>query len=318
MKALYFDGKTLQLLKRPMPVPGEQEALVKVLYSGICNTDLEILKGYMNFQGIIGHEFLGRVEQAPFPEFIGKTVAGEINLACGNCEYCFAGLGRHCPNRTVLGIQGKDGVMAEYVTLPVRYLHVIPPDLDFRKAIFTEPLAAACEIPEQVDILPEYRILLIGDGKLAQLIARVISLRTSRLLVVGVHAGKLSLLQKLGISTILLQDFRDRDHSFQMVIEATGSWDGWKLALRSVRPRGFLVLKSTYAGEHPFNPAALVINEVTVIGSRCGPFKEAIYLLNKGLINPADLITACLPLPEWEKAFTVARKPDSLKVILEH
>jgi threonine dehydrogenase-like Zn-dependent dehydrogenase len=318
MNALCFDGKTLQLLDRSRPQAGEQEALIKVLYSGICNTDLEILKGYMDFRGIIGHEFVGRVEEAPYPELTGKTVVGEINLACGHCEYCAAGLDRHCPNRTVLGIQGKDGVMADYVTLPVRNLHVIQSKMGFKNAVFTEPLAAACEILEQVDILPEYRILLIGDGKLAQLIARVISLHCDRLQVVGRHSAKLLLLEKLGISTVLQQDFHETDHSYHMVIEATGSWDGWNMAVRYVRPRGFLVLKSTYAGDHSFNPAPLVINEVTLIGSRCGPFREAIYLLKKGLVNPAGLITACLPLSQWKQAFTVARQPDTLKVILEH
>lgn len=317
MKALHFDGETLQLTDKPVPRPGPDEALVRVKYAGICNTDLEILNGYMNFRGTPGHEFVGVVEKAADTALIGKRVVGEINLACGKCEFCLQGLGRHCPHRTVLGILNKDGAFAQYLTLPVQNLHVLPPEIPALKAVFTEPLAAACEILEQLQILPEYRVLVIGDGKLGQLIARVLSLYTDRLWVAGKHPEKLAKLQDAGIRTLLPgEPERDKAH-YHVVVEATGSFSGWELALQKVRPRGFLVLKSTYAGDHSFNLAPLVIDEITVVGSRCGPFGTALHLLRKNALDPRDLVSGIYPLNEWEKAFAAARQPQSLKIILD-
>ena len=319
MKALRFDGHNLKMIEMPVPQPQENEALIKVKYSGICNTDLEILKGYMNFNGVIGHEFVGVVESAPQSEWHHRIVVGEINLSCGNCEYCHQGLTRHCPNRSVLGIQDKQGVMAEYITLPLRNLHVIPGGVNPLHALFTEPLAAACEIFEQLQVRNDYRILLIGEGKLGQLIARVTKLYTPNLLVLGKHRHKLHLLKKLGISTAHVEEFKIGDSGkFHVVIEATGSWQGWELALRAVRPQGFIVLKSTYAAEQVFNPAPLVIHEITVLGSRCGPFSLALQLLMKKKVKVNDLITATFPFDDWETAFDKASNYDSLKIILEH
>jgi len=318
MKALHFDGNNLKLSEVPIPKPREGEALVKVKYSGICNTDLEILKGYMDFKGIIGHEFVGIVVQSPQPEWQDKMVVGEINISCGKCEYCSQGLTRHCPDRSVLGIQGKQGVMAEYVTLPLRNLHVIPDAVKPQHALFTEPLAAACEIFEQIQMRSDYRVLLIGEGKLGQLIARVTKLYTSNLVVLGKHRQKLDLLRKLGINTVQSDDFKNGSGNFHVVIEATGSWHGWELALQAVRPRGFIILKSTYAGEHKFNLVPLVIHEITILGSRCGPFPLALQLLAKKKVLVHDLITASLPFSDWDLAFDKASRHDSLKIIMKH
>lgn len=318
MKALYFDRHNLKLSEVPVPEPRDDEALLKVKYSGICNTDLEILKGYMDFKGILGHEFVGIVLKSPQPEWQNKLVVGEINISCGKCEYCHQGLDRHCPYRSVLGIQGKSGIMAEYITLPLRNLHAIPEPVKPQCALFTEPLAAACEIFEQIRILSDYRVLVIGDGKLGQLIARVTNLHTSNLLVLGKHKQKLNLLNKLGIDTVHSDNFKIEAEKFQVVIEATGSWQGWELALQAVRPRGFIVLKSTYTGAHTFNPAPLVIHEITVLGSRCGPFPLALQLLAKKQVVVDDLITASFPFSEWNKAFDMASRQDSLKIIMKH
>jgi threonine dehydrogenase-like Zn-dependent dehydrogenase len=317
MKALHFDGKQLNLTEKQKPQLQNGEALIRVSQAGICNTDIEIMKGYMNFTGTLGHEFVGIVEKSSNPSLLNKRVVGEINLACGNCEFCLHGMGNHCPNRTVLGIAGKDGVMAEYVTLPTKNIHIIPSDVVNLDAVFTEPLAAACEINEQMEILPDYRVLVLGAGKMGQLIARVMSLYTDNLLVVGKHPAKLAHLQSYGVRTMELKDFNGSNHGFHVVVEATGSWQGWELALTKVRPKGFLVLKSTYAGKNSFNPALVVINEINVIGSRCGPLSTALHLLRKEVLKPQELITAVVPFTEWEKAFDLAQQPDSLKVVLE-
>ena len=208
--------------------------------------------------------------------------------------------------------------MADYISLPHPNLHLVPAGLNPQIAVFTEPLAAACEIFEQIQLQPEYRVLVIGDGKLAQLIARVVALHTENLKVLGKHPAKLNLLRKLGIQTISLRQYQPEDGHYHVVIEATGSWQGWEMAVRVVRPRGFLILKSTYAGNHQFNPATIVINEINVIGSRCGPFPVALKLLNKGQVDPADLITETYAFTEWEKALKRAEDRNSLKIILEH
>lgn len=318
MKALHYNGKKLGLVDIPDPVPGPDDALIKIQYSGICNTDLEILKGYMNFQGIIGHEFVGIVEKCSKPELLKKQVVGEINVGCGNCDFCLQELARHCPNRSVVGIQNEQGAMADYISLPHQNLHLVPAGLNPQIAVFTEPLAAACEIFEQIQMLPEYHVLVIGDGKLAQLIARVVALHTENLKVLGKHPLKLNLLRNLGIQTINSKKYQPEDGHYHMVIEATGSWRGWEMAVRVVRPRGFLILKSTYVGNHQFNPGAIVINEINVIGSRCGPFPVALKLLSKGQVDPADLITETYAFAEWEKAFKRAADKNSLKIILKH
>lgn len=317
MKALSFDGKNLSEVECPIPKPAANEVLIKTIFAGICNTDLEIMEGYMKFQGIPGHEFVGKVAESPDLNFMGKQVVGEINLACGKCDFCLQGLGMHCSHRSVLGIKDKDGVFAEYLTLPIQNVHVVPSEIDKLKAVFVEPLAAACEVMEQIHILPDYRVLVIGDGKLAQLIARVLNLYTDNLLIVGKHPQKIELLTQNNIPAVHLNDFRPEKTKYHVVVEATGNWDGWGMAMELVRPRGFVVLKSTYVGAQSFNPAPLVINEVAVIGSRCGPFKKALYHLQKETVDPLDLVTKVLPFSKWQKAFELAKKPDTLKVILE-
>ncbi len=317
MKALKFNGKTLKLEEVPRPVPGEKEALIRIRYAGICNTDLEIMKGYMNYTGILGHEFVGVVEEASYGDWIGKTVVGEINLGCGECEFCRRGMKTHCRRRKVLGIQDKDGVMAEYCTLPIHNLHVVPPTIPALAAVFVEPLAAACEILEQLNILPEYQVVVLGDGKLAQLIAQVLRLHSRNLLVVGKHPKKLELLRDSSIKTMSLDEFRRSDDLFHVVVEATGSWKGWELALQRVRPKGFIVLKSTYANTLEFNPAPIVINEITVIGSRCGPFANAISLLEHNQVDVEKLISGIYSLTNFEKAFRRSRESGVLKILLE-
>ncbi|MEJ2635385.1 MAG: alcohol dehydrogenase catalytic domain-containing protein [Calditrichia bacterium] len=317
MKALHFDGKKLQLVEKDIPETVNGDSLVKVLYAGICNTDLEVMNGYMDFRGTIGHEFVGVVEKTNSPGLLGKHVVGDIHVSCGECEFCAQGLGRHCPNRTVLGIQDKDGSLAEYLTLPTRNLHIVPSDVPDIAAVFAEPLAAAYEITQQLQILNDYRVLVVGDGKLGQLVARVLQFQTENLLVVGKHPEKLAILEELNIPTRLLSEFDAEEKSFHVVVDAAGSWEGWQLAMKMVRPRGFLVLKSTYSGEHKCNPANLVVNEITVIGSRGGSFSDSLHLLRKNIIDPSEIISAVLPVSEWKKAFKIARLPESLKVLIE-
>jgi threonine dehydrogenase-like Zn-dependent dehydrogenase len=271
----------------------------------------------MGFEGIIGHEFVGVVIDAPDKHLVGQTVVGEINLSCGNCEFCKEKMRNHCPNRSVLGILGKDGSMAEYLTLPEQNLHVVSKKVSPVKAVFTEPLAAACQIIEQIKITPEQTILVIGDGKLGQLLARVLKLSTDNLIVVGKNHTKLELLKSYDIPTVLLSDFQGKEHSFHLIVEAAGSWDGWNLAQKMVRPGGVIVLKSTYTGQTSFNPASIVINEITVIGSRCGPFKKALSLLETDTVDPSDLITKIYPFEQWRDAFNLASHSSSLKVLIK-
>ena len=284
-------------------------------YSGICNTDLEILRGYMAFSGIPGHEFVGTVEKCSASEWEGRRVVGEINCGCGQCEYCRRGLARHCPNRTVLGILGRDGAHAEFTVLPLENLHPVPDSVSSREAVFVEPLAAALEIAEQLHLPPGQNICVLGDGKLGQLIARVLRLYSPKLTVVGKHAEKLRLLEKFGVNTLPASEANDLPEQ-DVVVEATGRPEGLALATRLIKPRGTLVLKSTYHGELSFNPAPWVIDEVTVLGSRCGPFAPALRLLEQGLVEVEDLISAEFPREDALQAFQVAREPESLKVLV--
>ncbi len=281
MKALVFEGKpALQDVPVPNPLPGE--ALVKVRMAGICKTDIEIVRGYMNFHGIPGHEFVGTVKRSPDPQQVGRRVVGEINAGCGDCSYCRKGLQRHCPHRTVLGILGRDGAMAEYLTLPTSNLVPVPPTLSDEKAVFTEPLAAALEILEQVKIRPEDSVAVIGDGRLGLLVCMVLRLTGCNLLLVGKHPEKLEFFTRMHGSSITLDSFRSREGRFDVVVEASGHPSGWELAVRRVKPRGIIVLKSTYHGGFDFNPAPLVIDEITVVGSRCGQFAAALRLMESG------------------------------------
>ncbi len=316
MRALCWDGHHLRLdASYPEPKPDRRTALVRVRLAGICSTDLQILKGYMGFRGVLGHEFVGEVCGGP-SEWMGRRVVGEINFSCGDCPFCLQGLGRHCPQRRVMGIWGADGAFAEYVAVPLACLHPVPEGLSDEEAVFTEPLAAAWEILEQLHLRPSDEVLVLGDGKLGLLCAQVLRLSGVEVSVVGKHPHKLSLLQGLGIKTVLLSHWKPRPVG--VVVEATGSPSGLKLALDSVRPRGTLVLKSTVAEEHGLSLAPLVIHEVTVIGSRCGPFPPALRALVRGEVFVRPLVERVYSLGEGVEAMAHAARSGALKVLLSN
>lgn len=315
MQALKVKNGCLGIFEIPVPEFNENEALIRVETAGICATDIEIVKGYMNFQGTLGHEFVGVVEECDaMPGFIGKRVVGEINSACGHCDTCRKGMPGHCPNRDVLGISGRDGAFAQYLTLPAWNLHVVPDSIDNRSAVLIEPIAAACEILEQVHIPPSTPVLLIGDGRLAHLIARTMTRNFCLVEVVGKHESKVRRMKGHILKGYLNTSPPGR--KYPVVIEASGSPGGLRTALKAVEPRGTIILKSTYSSTIKFNPAPIVINEVTIIGSRCGPFKPALAALQTGL-KVDDIIDAEFDISDWEAAFEKAQDPDAIKVIFE-
>ncbi len=292
-----------------MPCSPLGETRVRVLRAGICNTDLEIIKGYMGFRGVLGHEFVGVVEEG---EMQGARVVGEINAYDGTCPTCMRGDVTHCPNRTTLGIVNRDGALAEYLTLPTRNLHRVPDAVSDEQAVFTEPLAAACEITDRVHIRPTDRVCVIGDGKLGLLCAQVLHLTGCDLLAVGRHADKLMILKMRGIPTTT--DPESIHGMFDVVVDCTGQASGFELARKLVRPRGTLVLKSTFHGaqEMPFAP--IVIDEISIVGSRCGPFEPALRLFEKNLVDVDSMISAELPIVRGLEAFELAATPGMLKV----
>ncbi len=316
MKALVFDG-ALTLKEIPVPDPAPGEALVRVRIAGICKTDVEITRGYMAFTGVPGHEFVGTVESSPEKDLVGSRVVGEINAGCGTCSLCRQGLERHCPDRTVLGILGRNGALAEYLTLPVANLIRVPDGISDTKAVFTEPLAAAVEILEQVAIRPADSVLIVGDGKLGMLVAMVLRLTGSHVLMVGKHPDKLEIWRGMGGVTILLDQLEAASDRFDVVVEASGHPSGWGLAMRKVKPRGTIVLKSTYHGALDFNTAPLVIDEITVVGSRCGQFAPALRLMDAGLVDPLPLMTAVYTLEEAEEAFKKSQEKGAHKILLK-
>jgi threonine dehydrogenase-like Zn-dependent dehydrogenase len=316
VRALWLEGRSLRLVEdRPVPQPPPGEALVRVVAAGICNTDLELLRCYYPYAGVPGHEFVGRVESAPGAEpWVGKRVVGEINAVCGSCVHCRAGRPRHCANRTVLGIVKRHGAHAEYLTLPVNNLHEVPDSVPDDVAVFTEPLAAALEIQEQVQVGSADRVVVVGDGKLGNLVAQTLALTGCDLLVVGRHRSKLELLAARGIRTGLASDLRGG--GADVAVECTGNAEGFALARRAVRPRGTIVLKSTYAGDAPVNFSSIVVDEVTLVGSRCGPFPKALALLERGAVDVRSLIQARFALVDGLAAYEEAARPGVLKVLL--
>lgn len=315
MRALWLEDRVLGARRdvpRPEPPPGE--ALVRVTLAGVCNTDLELVKGYYPFTGVPGHEFVGEVVSAAAAEWVGRRVVGEINASCGACATCRAGRRTHCPARTVLGIKGRHGAMAEFLTLPVENLHGVPDTLTDEVAVFTEPVAAALQLQRQVAIGAGARVVVIGDGKLGQLVARTLALAGHRPTVVGRHARKLALLSRLGIATAGGGDLPQREAD--VVVECTGNPDGLTLARAAVRPQGTIVLKSTYHGEVRVNISAVVVDEVTLVGSRCGPFAPALALLAGGTLEVSDMIDRRLALDDGVAAFTAAAAPGVLKVLI--
>ncbi|MEJ5185617.1 MAG: alcohol dehydrogenase catalytic domain-containing protein [Candidatus Geothermincolales bacterium] len=316
MLGLYFDGSLKLRDDLPVPEPGPGEALIKVIAAGICHTDLEIVKGYMDYEGVLGHEFVGVVERADDPTWVGKRVVGEINCPCYSCEMCIEGKHNHCPNRTILGMKGRQGAFAEYITLPLANLHVVPDVLPRYSAVFVEPLAACFRILEQVHIKPDMSVVVLGDGKLGLLAAQVMRLPGCNLLAVGKHEHKLHLLDRMGIRTAKESELTGKE-KFDVVVECTGNPEGFDLARRLVRPSGIIVQKSTYVGRVDVDIASLVVDEVTVVGSRCGPFEPAIKALVRGLVNVQDLIDRRFQLEMGLQAFEYASRENSLKVILE-
>lgn len=316
MKALRFENQRLSLTEVPLP-QREGEALIRVTTAGICNTDLEIVRGYANFHGTLGHEFVGVVEASPDPSQIGWRVVGEINAGCGQCDLCQAGDARHCANRTVLGIVGRDGAFAEYLSLPAINLLKVPDAVSDRQAVFTEPLAAACAILEQVTITPDQRVAVIGDGKLGQLIARVLATTGCELRLIGKHKEKLRLAAEAGIVTIELAALNvEASRRFDFVVEASGAAAGLQLALKLVKPRGAIILKSTFHGAVQLETSRIVVDEISIIGSRCGRFERALALLETGQVKVEPLIAAEYSLMEGIAAMQQAEQAGKLKVLL--
>jgi threonine dehydrogenase-like Zn-dependent dehydrogenase len=315
MKALWLENNQLQLRSDvPIPEPLPGEALVRVVRAGICNTDLELLRGYYPYTGILGHEFVGVVEQGP-KQLVGVRVVGEINAVCGECRFCRSGQPTHCENRTVLGIVNRNGAFAEYLTLPIANLHPVPDNVPTDVATFTEPVAAALEIQQQVPVRPDDRVLVVGDGKLGQLVAQTLALTGCDLLVVGRHRNKLDYLAARGIKTGLADVVTDR--AFDLSVECTGNPEGFAIARRALRARGTLVLKSTYAGHLTFDASSLVVDEITLIGSRCGPFPQALQVISQEQVDVKYLIQSHYPLDEAIAAFDRAQERGILKVLLE-
>ena len=313
MQALYFDGN-LELKDLPRPEPSPGEALVRVRLGGICRTDLEVLRGYHNFRGIPGHEFVGEVVGPPDSPLIGQRVVGEINLPCGACQRCRRGLARHCQNRRVLGLLGHDGAFAEYLTLPEENLHPVPPTVPDDAAVFTEPLAAALAVSEAAPANLDQRVLVIGDGTLGLLVSFTLAWRGLDTHLAGHYREHLRLAEPYGVVTWLEDDLPPGE--FDLVVEASGSPGGLALALARVRPRGTVVMKSTFAGGAPLDPALLVVPEVRLVGSRCGPFPAALHLLNQGRLDPRPLISRVFPLSQGVAALDFARQKGVLKVLL--
>jgi len=317
-RALYLEDGKLELRKIPAPTPAPGEALVRVTLAGVCDTDLQLRAGYMDFTGVPGHEFVGIVEEAEDQSLIGQRVVGEINAACGDCERCRRGLGRHCATRSVLGILGRRGAHGELLTLPERNLHCVPPGVTNEQAVFAEPLAAACEILEQIHIRPDDRVVVLGDGKLGLLIAQVLALTGCELHLVGRHESKLALLKSRGVKAERVapgESSQLPDAWADVAVECSGSSSGFAAARRLLRPRGSLVLKSTMKDSPEIWLAGIIIDEIRLIGSRCGPFGAALRLLERGLIDVAPLVAARLPLGPG--AYELAAQRGVLKVLME-
>jgi threonine dehydrogenase-like Zn-dependent dehydrogenase len=315
MKALVFDKTLTFEPRRGEPQAVDGDTLVRVRQAGVCSTDLEIVKGYMGFRGVLGHEFVGEVVSSPEKELVGKRVVGEINVVCGRCDLCVAGLSTHCRNRSVLGILNHDGAFAEFVRLPAVNLHVLPKGVDDDQAVFVEPLAAAFQVLKQVKIDARTWVTVLGDGRLGLLVAQVLRNAGCPVRVVGKHPEKLAVCEKWGIRSRVLADIVPR-HDQDVVVDCTGSAAGFETAMAMVRPRGTIVLKSTVAGGKAINLAPIVVDEINVVGSRCGPFKEAIRALAEKSVDVVSLISRRMRIEQGVEAFEVARRPGVLKVLL--
>jgi len=313
MRALVLDGE-VHVKELPVPRPAQGEALIRVLSAGICTTDIELKRGYMDFKGVPGHEFVGLVEECSNPHLQGKRVVGEINCVCHTCQYCQLEMPHHCLNRSVLGIVNRPGAFAEFVALPEENLHLVPNSIRDDVAVFTEPTAAAFRILEQIPIGSDDRIIVLGDGKLGQLVAQVLHLRSKHLTCVGKHRWKLDLLNKLRIATALGDEPIER--GADVVVDATGSYEGLTRALELVRPEGTIVLKTTAARPTALDLSAPVVDEVRIVGSRCGPFRPALEALALGNVEVRPMISEAYELAEGPRAFERAVAKDVMKVVL--
>jgi threonine dehydrogenase-like Zn-dependent dehydrogenase len=316
MRALVFDQTLALRPRQPEPDPAG-ECVIRVRQAGICATDLEITKGYMGFQGVLGHEFVGEVVQAPLQskELMGQRVVGEINCVCGRCDLCLSGLSTHCRNRTVLGIVNRDGAFADLVKLPAQNLHVLPKTVDDDAAVFVEPLAAAFQVLKQVQVDAKKWVTVLGDGRLGLLVAQVLRDAGCPVRVIGKHPDKLALCEKWSIRSRPLADIKPR-HDQDVVVDCTGTAAGIELALQMVRPRGTVVLKSTAAAGKPLNLAPVVIDEINIVGSRCGPFREAIKALAEKRVDVTSLIHRRMKIEQGVEAMELAGRPGVLKVVL--
>jgi len=313
MNAVVLEDGEVRYVVRHRVVPAPGHVAVRVLKAGICETDLQLARGYMAFEGVLGHEFVGIAEQG---RFAGQRVVGEINCPCRRCPTCLSGLGNHCPNRTVVGILNHDGAFAERVFLPEENLHPVPDVISDDAAVFVEPVAAACRIPEQLDLKVFRRAIVLGDGRLGNLCAQVLKWQGLRPLVIGKHREKLDRIDRLGMETALLDEVADRRIA-DLVIDCTGSATGFSTACRLARPRGTIVMKTTVAGAEGPSLAPVVIDELQIVGSRCGPFDMGLRALADGAIQVESMITSRYRLEDCQEAFAAAARSDQLKVLFE-
>lgn len=320
MKAVVFDNELKLDLNYAKPIPKEGEALIKVNLAGICNTDYEITKGYMGYIGILGHEFVGVVEEVNGEDksLVGKRVVAEISYGCDdpNCEWCAKKNYRHCPNRHTIGIWKKDGCMAEYLTVPTKILFEVPDNVTDEQAVFVEPLAAACEITEQLHIEPTQKVVVLGDGKLGLTTALTLNAQNFDVLLVGKHQNKLDIAKAQGVKTQLLNEFKI-EKKYDVVVEATGTASGFETSMSLTKPRGVLVLKSTVATGKELNLAPIVIDEITVLGSRCGQFAPALRLLKNNRIDFTPFISGVYPIDKALEAFEANKSKETLKVLIK-
>ena len=315
MRALVFDQSLSFQPRHRDPLEADGDTLLHVRQAGVCATDLEITRGYMGYRGVLGHEFVADVVSSPDKDLVGQRVAGEINVVCGRCDLCLSGLSSHCRARSVLGILNHDGAFADFVRLPATNLHVLPKSVDDDQAVFIEPLAAAFQVLKQIKLDGRKWVTVLGDGRLGLLIAQVLRNAGCPVRVIGKHADKLAMCEKWQIRSRPVDDITPR-HDQDVVVDCTGSASGFDLAMQIVRPRGTIVLKSTFAAGKPLNLAPLVIDEINVVGSRCGPFREAIRALAEKQIDVASLITRRMKLEQGVEAMELAGRPGVLKVIL--
>jgi threonine dehydrogenase-like Zn-dependent dehydrogenase len=317
MLSVHLDAGRVEIRQSALPDRPEGFALIRLILGGICNTDLELQRGYYGFSGVPGHEFVGEVVAADSKELIGKRVVGEINLACGHCSWCRRGLGRHCPSRSVLGIVRHPGTFREFLTLPERNLYVIPDSIPSEIAVFAEPLAAACEILDQVQIPCGSPVAVLGDGKLGLLVAQALQANGYRVHQFGRHPEKLRIAANAGVTTEVRGEYLP-EREYQWVVDATGSQAGLHAAIRMVEPRGTIILKSTVHGEIPLDTAPVIVNEITLVGSRCGRFEPALELLRLGAVDVSSMISERLPLESAPTGFERAAQRGVLKVLLSN